>query len=95
MQVLSQLSYNPTVGPLIGADIGRHPGPVSRLLGGRVPRTPAAGLHHPGSLDAGCSAYCSRVIAFVAEYSSRVPDSGSYGLGRSMVASPSSSDRGA
>ena len=37
MQVLSQLSYSPTVriGPLVGADIGRHPaGLVARLLGG-------------------------------------------------------------
>jgi len=36
MQVLSQLSYNPTIGPLGGADIGRHPGPDSspELLGG-------------------------------------------------------------
>ncbi len=35
MQVLSQLSYNPTIGPLIGAAIGRHPGRCWRLLGGR------------------------------------------------------------
>jgi hypothetical protein len=28
MQVLSQLSYNPTIGPLIGAGIGRHAGRV-------------------------------------------------------------------
>jgi hypothetical protein len=37
MQVLSQLSYNPTVfvGPLVGADIGRHPaGLIARRLGG-------------------------------------------------------------
>ena len=64
MQVLSQLSYNPTIGPLIGAAIGRHPGRYSRLLGGRV-RVPAiAGLHHPGSLRIAADAYCSRVNAF-------------------------------
>jgi hypothetical protein len=69
MQVLSQLSYNPTIGPLIGAAIGRHPGRCCRLLGGRV-RCPAiAGLHHPGSLRIAADAYCSRVIAFGAEYS--------------------------
>ena len=64
MQVLSQLSYNPTIGPLIGAAIGRHPGRCCRLLGGRV-RVPAtAGLHHPGSLRIEADAYCSRVNAF-------------------------------
>ena len=69
MQVLSQLSYNPTIGPLIGAAIGRHPGRCCRLLGGRV-RCPAiAGLHHPGSLRIAADAYCSRVIAFGGEYS--------------------------
>ena len=48
MQVLSQLSYNPTdsVGPLVGAAIGRHPARlVTRLLDGRVPRSSNAGLH--------------------------------------------------
>ena len=69
MQVLSQLSYNPTIGPLIGAAIGRHPGRCCRLLGGRV-RCPAiAGLHHPGSLQIEADAYCSRVNAFGREYS--------------------------
>ena len=37
MQVLSQLSYNPTdsVGPLVGAAIGRHPaGLAARQLDG-------------------------------------------------------------
>lgn len=35
MQVLSQLSYNPTVGPLVWRGIGRHPaGLVARLLDG-------------------------------------------------------------
>ena len=53
MQVLSQLSYNPTdsVGPLVGADIGRHPARlVTGLLDGRVPRSSFAGFHRPGSL---------------------------------------------
>ena len=50
MQVLSQLSYNPTIGPLIGAAIGRHPGRCKRLLSGRVRVPMIAGLHHPGSL---------------------------------------------
>jgi hypothetical protein len=50
MQVLSQLSYNPTIGPLIGTVSGATR-PVSRLLDGRVRRSPIAGLHHPGSLQ--------------------------------------------
>jgi hypothetical protein len=64
MQVLSQLSYNPTIGPLIGAAIGRHPGRCKRLLGGRVRVPVIAGLHHPGSLRIEADAYCSRVNAF-------------------------------
>lgn len=48
MQVLSQLSYNPTVGPLSG--VISDAAPALRLLGGRVPRSSVAGLHHPGSL---------------------------------------------
>ncbi len=54
MQVLSQLSYNPTdsVGPLVSADIGRHPARlVTGLLDGRVPRSSFAGFHRPGSLE--------------------------------------------
>ena len=69
MQVLSQLSYNPTIGPLIGAAIGRHPGRFWRLLGGRVRGPAIAGLHHPGSLRIEADAYCSRVNAFGREYS--------------------------
>lgn len=55
MQVLSQLSYNPTIGPLIGADIEapRRPGSSPWLLGRRVPRLPIAGSHRPGSLQIG------------------------------------------
>jgi hypothetical protein len=69
MQVLSQLSYNPTVGPLIGAAIGRHPGRTRRPAARQVSSASScAGLHHPGSLSASeGSAYCSRVIAFVSE----------------------------
>ena len=49
MQVLSQLSYNPTIGPLIGAVSGANPaGPPAAQ---RTSSTLAiAGLHHPGSL---------------------------------------------
>jgi hypothetical protein len=49
MQVLSQLSYNPTVGPLIG--VISDAAPAFRLLDGRVPRPSVAGSHHPGSLE--------------------------------------------
>ena len=67
MQVLSQLSYNPTIGPLIGVDIGRHPGRLTAAR--RASSGPAiAGLHHPGSLRIEADAYCSRVNAFGAEY---------------------------
>ena len=69
MQVLSQLSYNPTIGPLIGADIGRHPGRVSGCSAGEFGASAIAGLHHPGSLRIEAGAYCSRVNAFGAEYS--------------------------
>ena len=48
MQVLSQLSYNPTIGPLIG--VISDAAPALRLLVGRVPRPSVAGFHHPGSL---------------------------------------------
>jgi hypothetical protein len=54
MQVLSQLSYNPTIGPLIGAAIGRHSGRVLGPAARRASSTlPIAGLHHPGSLQIG------------------------------------------
>ena len=68
MQVLSQLSYNPT---------SVH---SSALLSDAIPagcdgcstgefRTPRiAGLHHPGSLRIEAGAYCSRVNAFGREY---------------------------
>jgi hypothetical protein len=67
--VLSQLSYNPTIGPLIGADIGRHPGRVTGCSAGEIEAPPIAGLHHPGSLRIVADACCSRVIAFGREYS--------------------------
>ena len=64
MQVLSQLSYNPTIGPLVGVVSDAGPAVSRRLLGGRVRRSRFAGLHHPGSLQVEGSAYCSRVNAF-------------------------------
>ena len=67
MQVLSQLSYNPTsIGPLAGVLSDACPAAFVRLLGGRVRRLHVAGLHHPGSLQIEGSAYCSRVIALAA-----------------------------
>ena len=77
MQVLSQLSYNPTVGPLIGEDIGRHPGRSPGCSTGefRVLRRPACTI--PARYTSQRSAYCSRVIAFVLEYSSREAKFGS------------------
>ncbi len=77
MQVLSQLSYNPTVGPLIGADIGRHSGRSPGCSTGEfcVVRRPASTI--PARFLPERSAYCSRVIAFVLEYSSREAKFGS------------------
>jgi hypothetical protein len=69
MQVLSQLSYNPTIGPLIGAAIGRHPGRCYRLLGGRVRVPVIAGLHHPGSLQIERTPTAPASTRFAAEYS--------------------------
>ena len=87
MQVLSQLSYNPTIGPLIGAAIGRHPGRVTGCSAGEFGTLSTAGLHHPGSLWIEADAYCSRVIAFGREYSA--------GSARTRVRSPDSRSRGA
>ena len=44
MQVLSQLSYNPTVGPLVGPISEADPAQSPGLLGGRVPRPSARRL---------------------------------------------------
>jgi hypothetical protein len=65
MQVLSQLSYNPTVGPLIGADIVApcRPGSSPGCSAGEFRVLVVAGFHRPGSLSTMGSAYCSRVIA--------------------------------
>ena len=71
MQVLSQLSYNPTVGPLIGADIvapsrpGSSPGCSTGEF--RVPFV--AGFHRvPARFSTMGNAYCSRVIASAGVY---------------------------
>src|SRR5918995_4344338 len=64
MQVLSQLSYNPTIGPLVRPDIGgrsRLGRPSCSAGEFRVPRAPAS--TDPGSLATRGSAYCSHVIA--------------------------------
>jgi hypothetical protein len=47
MQVLSQLSYNPTdfVGPLVGPISEAGPAQSPELLDGRVPRSSFAGFH--------------------------------------------------
>lgn len=52
MQVLSQLSYNPTVGPLIGADIvaPSRPGSTPSCSTGEFRVLLVAGFHRPGSL---------------------------------------------
>jgi hypothetical protein len=71
MQVLSQLSYNPTIGPLIGAALGRHPGRFGGCSAGEFGVPAIAGLHLPGSLRIEADAYCSRVNAFGPEYISR------------------------
>ncbi len=53
MQVLSQLSYNPTdsVGPLVGAlSVATRPGSSPDCSTGEFRASRATGFHHPGSL---------------------------------------------
>lgn len=52
MQVLSQLSYNPTIDPLIGADIvaPSRPGSSPGCSAGEFRVPFVAGFHRPGSL---------------------------------------------
>src|SRR3990172_1662811 len=71
MQVLSQLSYNPTSVHSSARISDAIPAGSHRLLDRRVQRSPIAGLHPPGSLWTEGSAYCSRVNAFAGEYISR------------------------
>ena len=52
MQVLSQLSYNPTVGPLVGALSGAIRPALTGCSTGEFRVSAAAGFHHPGSLEA-------------------------------------------
>ena len=64
MQVLSQLSYNPTVGPLVGAlSVASRPA-LTGCSAGEFRAAVAAGFHRPGSLSGEECAYCSRVTAF-------------------------------
>jgi hypothetical protein len=65
MQVLSQLSYNPTIGPLIGAISDANPAgfTAARRASSAADRSPAS--TNPGSLGSAGNAYCSRVNAFV------------------------------
>ncbi len=67
MQVLSQLSYNPTNRSTHRRDIGRHPGRSPGCSAGEFGdfRSPASTI--PGSLRSAGSAYCSRVNAFDGE----------------------------
>ncbi len=69
MQVLSQLSYNPTIGPLIGVLSGAIRSGLADCSAGefRVPST--AGFHQARLAEIEARAYCSRVNAFHAEYS--------------------------
>jgi hypothetical protein len=52
MQVLSQLSYNPTVGPLVGALSGAIRPVFTGCSSGEFRASSAAGFHRPGSLRA-------------------------------------------
>jgi hypothetical protein len=65
MQVLSQLSYNPTIGPLIGADIvaPARPGSSPSCSTGEFHASSSPASTNPGSLRTMGSAYCSRVTA--------------------------------
>ena len=70
MQVLSQLSYNPTIGPLIGAIPDARPVRFGLTARRASSASSIAGSHQPGSLVIETFAYCSRVNAFGRVYRS-------------------------
>ena len=74
MQVLSQLSYNPTSVHSSALLSDAIPAAVGGCSAGEFGTPATAGLHHPGSLRIEADAYCSRVNAFGREYISRPPD---------------------
>ena len=69
MQVLSQLSYNPTSVHSSALLSDAIPAACGGCSAGEFGAISIAGLHHPGSLRIEADAYCSRVIAFGREYS--------------------------
>lgn len=74
MQVLSQLSYNPTSVHSSALLSDAIPAAADGCSAGEFEAPRIAGLHHPGSLRIKADAYCSRVIAFGREYISRPAD---------------------
>ena len=74
MQVLSQLSYNPTSVHSSALLSDAIPAAAGGCSAGEFEASSIAGLHHPGSLRIETDAYCSRVIAFGREYISRPAD---------------------
>lgn len=69
MQVLSQLSYNPTSVHSSALLSDAIPAAGGGCSAGEFGAISIAGLHRPGSLRIEADTYCSRVIAFGREYS--------------------------
>jgi hypothetical protein len=68
MQVLSQLSYNPTIGPLVGVVSGATRSALTDCSTGEF-RVPSIAGFHPSRLaEIEAHAYCSRFNAFGSEY---------------------------
>ncbi len=75
MQVLSQLSYNPTIGPLVGVLSGATRSALTDCSTGEF-RVPSIAGFHPSRLaEIEAHAYCSRVNAFGSEYTGRLSPS--------------------
>jgi hypothetical protein len=78
MQVLSQLSYNPTssvIGPLDGAlSVATRSDLSPGCSAGEFRVARLAGFHRSRLAVSEARAYCSRVIAFGTKYISRRPD---------------------
>src|SRR5439155_6600432 len=73
MQVLSQLSYNPTVGPLIGAIPDARPVRFGLTARRASSASPIAGSHLARLAAVETCAYCSRLNAFRRVYRSPSP----------------------
>jgi hypothetical protein len=85
MQVLSQLSYNPTIGPLVGVLSGAIRSVLADCSTGEFRVLSTAGFHPSRLAVIEACTYCSRVNAFIREYTDRIS-------GPQDVAGPPSAD---